>query len=163
MIRERKIIRKRGWDYRWPGYYFITVTAKKKFPIFGNIENSIMKLNECGIIARLFWNDLPYHFKNIRLDEYIIMPDHVHGIVEIMAPEFHNDSQNTQPKHKLSGSIPAIIGSYKSAVKKYINRIDQDNNFMWHRSFYDRIIRTDEELHAIQNYIRNNPKKMEMI
>jgi putative transposase len=79
--------RYRGYDYSSPGKYFITICTKNKIPYFGNVENGKMILSELGIIAENFWREIPDHFPNIKLDEFIIMPDHIHGIIIIEAPK----------------------------------------------------------------------------
>ncbi|MBL7073419.1 MAG: transposase [Candidatus Omnitrophica bacterium] len=110
-----------------------------------------MILNQYGNIAKNAWLDLPNHHDNIRLDEFTLMPNHVHGIIGIKNPVGVGPAR---PFNNLS----IIIGSYKSSVTKQINRLN-NNAFKWQRSFYDHIIRTDESLYSIREYIINNPSK----
>ena len=85
--------RYRGYDYSSPGKYFITICTKNKIRYFGKIDNRKMILSDLGIIAEKFWREIPGHFPNITLDEYIIMPDHIHGIL-IINPDFFVQTPN---------------------------------------------------------------------
>jgi len=79
--------RLKGYDYTSPGKYFITICTKNKIPYFGKIENGEMELSYCGEIAEKFWLEIPNHFPLIELDEFIIMPNHMHGILIIRNPD----------------------------------------------------------------------------
>ena len=186
LFRNRYVIgskRYQGYDYSLPGKYFVTICTKNKTPYFGKIENGEMKLSDIGIIARDLWIAIPDHCPNIGLDEFVIMPDHIHGIISIKTNSDSNivetmhasflqtniqnptkccttksnyncDSGKTRISPK-PGSLGAIVGSYKSAVSKIIHRFDPD--FKWQPRFYDHIIRSDSELSRIRKYIRENP------
>jgi len=118
-----------GYDYASPGSYSITIVTHRRALLFGEIVHGEMRLNEWGEIARDCWRATPNHFPNILLDEFIIMPNHIHAIIAIIecdngfvgaqqcfAPT-HTPKTNVQP-----GSIAAIIRSYKSAVTMRFNR-----------------------------------------
>ena len=108
-----------------------------------------MVLSELGQIAKKLWYKIPNHFRFVKLDEFTIMPDHLHGIIII------NDKMSLiSPK---TGSLGSVIRSYKSAVSKNIHQINPD--FSWQTRFYDHIIRTGRELNRIRNYIVLNPQK----
>src|SRR5664280_555297 len=104
--------RYRGYDYSSPGKYFITICTKNRKPYFGEVENGKMGLSELGIIAKKFWKEIPGHFPNIKLDEFIIMPDHIHGILIInqdslvKAPKL-GASTNTKSEFQSNPSIQA--------------------------------------------------------
>ena len=154
LFRNRYVIgskRYQGYDYSLPGKYFVTICTKNKTPYFGKIENGEMKLSDIGIIARDLWIAIPDHCPNIGLDEFVIMPDHIHGIISIKT-NCDSGKPRISPK---PGSLGAIVGSYKSAVSKIIHRFDPD--FKWQPRFYDHIIRSDSELSRIRKYIRENP------
>jgi putative transposase len=176
-MKNRKSNRWDKWDYSNEGYYFVTICTKNRNPIFGIVSNespnsdvgaglrpaptsgepdhtsslekskifSKMEMipNELGNIVWDCWNELPKHYPNFELDEFIVMPDHIHGIVII----------KQKGKHTLSH----FIGSLKSFSSRKINQVSK-SNFQWQRSFYDRIIRDENELLYVRNYIRNNPK-----
>ncbi len=120
-----------------------------------------MKFSKGGNIAAKFWNEIPDHFNNVELDEHVIMPNHLYGIMWI---------KNVEKRHAVSlqgytnrfgplkkKSLPTIIGSYKSAVKRYFMKVNP--NFAWPPGFYNRVIRDDYALERIRNYILNNPEK----
>ena len=85
-IHHRRSIRLQGYDYSNKGVYFVTLCTKNRVAFFGNIVGGIMVLNNAGCVANKCWNEIPDHFKHAVLHEYIIMPDHVHGIIEIIKP-----------------------------------------------------------------------------
>ncbi len=169
-------MRLKNWNYSSNGYYYITICTKNREHFFGNIKNNKVILNKIGEIANKNWIDIPNHFENIKLGNFIIMPNHIHGIILIVetlhATSLHNndiqnnknyDIQNNQndcfskisPKPK---SLSAIIRSYKSSVTRIV-REKFDETFTWQPRFYDRIIRNEKELNIIRNYIKENPKK----
>ena len=170
-----------GYDYTLPGKYFVTICTNDKIPYFGNILNGAVVLSEMGKIADKLWREIPEHCKNTGLDQFVVMPDHIHGIIIIQTITEINDTVETThasfphaqsiiPDHPPSnnhnpgnspsismkpGSLGSIIGSYKSAVSKQIHLIDPD--FRWQTRYYDHIIRTNQHLMRIRNYIRDNP------
>jgi len=94
-------VRYRGYDYSSPGKYFITICTKGKTPYFGKIKNGRMNLSAIGEIAEKLWNDIPIHYPMVELDKFIIMPDHLHGIIIINRPSKSVD----QPVHKTSKGV----------------------------------------------------------
>jgi REP element-mobilizing transposase RayT len=151
--------------------------------VFGKIVNGKMKLSNVGIIADILWYEIKNHAKNVVLHEFVVMPNHIHGIIEIV----HNaDGGGTDtgkdtdtdtacrvptrvPTHvytpeqfskPVSGSIPTIVRSYKSAVTKHAHRLGFD--FTWQSRFYENIIRDENAYNNISKYIKNNPLKWEM-
>lgn len=167
-IRERKPNRMSGYDYNCPNHYFITICTKDFIKQFGNVIDGIVILNPCGFIAKNIWTEIPNHFLNVRIDEYIIMPDHMHGIIEIVGAgdvgySYMNTlrsfdtvhyNQNLDRKFML---LSKIIQQYKATVTRQINQEFKELNFRWQKSFYDRIIRTDRELMNVRSYINHNP------
>ena len=151
-------------------------------PFFGEIKSGKIIYSEPGEISRKFWMEIPEHFPFVELDEFIIMPDHMHGIIFIdnsiknvveplhatvlqQLPQYSGITDNqpcTQNLHyslisPKTGPLGLIIRSYKSAVSKYSHVIDPD--FKWQNSYYDHIIHTNIELNRIRKYIRENPEK----
>jgi REP element-mobilizing transposase RayT len=129
--------------------------------LFGNIDDGNMTLNQCGLIARQCLNELADHFNRVELDENIVMPNHIHTIIKLnrsrrgtacRAPTLERFGK------PVSGSIPTIIRSYKSAVTKLINN---DRNtptaLIWQRNYYEHIIRDEIDLSRVRKYIINNP------
>jgi len=159
----RKSYRLRNWDYSIIGYYFVTLCTKNLQEYFGQILNGKMILNNIGQNANKFWIDIPQHFENVKLDEFVIMPNHVHGIifidkrrdVALQRPykQIDNKHSHISPKSK---SLSTIIRSYKSIVTKTINKKSPNPYFSWQPRFYDHIIRNERSLNHIRQYIKNN-------
>ncbi len=162
IIHHRKSIRLKGYDYSYPGGYFVTINTYHHDHLFGEIVNEEMKLNKAGEIAKECWIETAKHFSNVEIDEYIIMPNHMHGIFMItdswdlinQIPRGANYPLMANPKNTLG----KIIRYYKARTSKLIH----DNgisNFAWQSLFYDRIIRDDKELDRIREYIAYNVLK----
>ena len=178
MPRNRRSIRLKGYDYSSDGAYFVTIcTEYSKFD-FGIIINSKMKFTRIGEIAKQYWQKIPEHFKNIKLDEFTVMPNHVHGIIVIgnhgrvnnvgVRGKNNVGVRNFEPlqqKNKYQQIIPKSLGSiiraYKAAVTMWCNK-NNANYFKWQRNYYERIIRNNQELNRIRNYIINNPKNWDL-
>ena len=179
-----KSARLQGYDYTNLGLYFITICTKNRECYFGNIIDNKMQLSNIGVLADVFWHEIKNHSKNIELHEFIVMPNHIHGILEIVDGDvgvangvdivetIHASSLPSQPSppqsppnnknHQMakispkSGSVSRVIGSYKSAVSKHAHRLGYE--FDWQTRFHDHIIRKDNDYIRISNYILNNPK-----
>jgi putative transposase len=172
---NRRSIRLKGFDYSQNGEYFITICTYDREPLFGDVVDGEMILNEYGKMAEMFWKEIPLHFPDVELDEFVIMPNHVHGIVVInRASGFVGvpnigvslGVQNFEPLQEIpqqnlfQKTIPRSIGSiirgYKTGVTKWF-RNNTEIYSVWQRNYYERIIRTDAELNNIREYIINNP------
>ena len=161
-------IRLPNYDYSSNGYYFVTICTRKKFCYFGQISKSKMQLSQVGKIAQKHWQEIPQHFVGVHIDEYVIMPNHVHGIVIIDNPRrdvacyVSTDNDDVNPTmSQLSpkpGSLSAIVRSYKSSVTRWC-RQNGDDDFCWQSRFYEHIIRNQTALNNIRRYIINNPAK----
>ena len=180
MIRERKHIRLKGYDYSQPGEYFVTICTKGQKHLFGEVVNGEMNVNSIGETAMECWSRLPAHFPNVELDEFVVMPNHFHGIVRIMDNPV--GAQKTRPAEKRldnsrrdvqlniptdnyhskispkAGSLAVIVRTYKAAVTT-ICRKDGIEGFGWQSGFYEQIIRDDRSLTRIRQYIANNPQR----
>ena len=156
---NRKANRKKHYDYSSAGYYFVTNCTKDRLPFFGKIEDDKMNLNECGKIIKACWLEIPDHFPNVKTDEFVVMPNHFHGIIIINDPVGNRHACSLQDiyKNRQHQKLPVIIGSFKSAVTKLIHR-KYDNDFQWQKSYYDHIIRDESSLNNIRLYIRQNPQ-----
>lgn len=165
-IHHRKSIRLKGYDYSQAGLYFITICCQDRICRFGEIvtdENSQAKmiLNDAGIIANDCWLEIPEHFPNAKLHEHIVMPNHVHGIIELSGDDVR--VQNIEPllnkfQNIIPGSIGSIIRGYKIGVTVRTKNIFPDQR-IWQRNFYEHIIRNEKAYQTISNYIVNNPEK----
>jgi putative transposase len=159
---KRKSIRLQGYDYSQPGGYFVTMCTHKKIMLFGHIKNEKMILNPSGTVARGEWLQIKRIFPIVEIyeEEYIIMPNHIHGIVWIR----DGGATETVVRRTTSGpkknSLGAIIGQYKSRVTKRIrHQMNNQGKPIWQRGYYDRIIRSDKDLRSIRRYIELNPFK----
>jgi putative transposase len=159
---HRWSIRLPGYDYSQAGAYYVTLVTHQRDCLFGVIENEIMTLNDLGKIANECWIAIPEHFLNVELGAYVVMPNHVHGIIVIDG----NDAGAThwvapaipriRPTGPKPGSLGAIIGSYKSAVSYRINK-EHNITSIWQRNYYEHIIRNEIDLQNKTNYIESNP------
>ena len=150
---QRKNNRCPDFNYDSNGCQFVTICVKNRFNIFGIIENNEIYLTNFGIIANELWNEIPKHYTDIKLDKYIVMPDHIHGILYIVGNRHACSLQTRRQNQKL----PIVIGSYKSAVTKKINKTIF---FEWQKSFFDEIIKNEKEYLIIKKYIANNPREL---
>ncbi|MCL5666811.1 MAG: transposase [Patescibacteria group bacterium] len=151
---QRKANRLKQYDYSRPGFYFVTVCAKDMRCCFGEVIKGEMILNEWGKIAEKFWKEIPKYYKGISLDVFRVMPNHVHGIIVI------GDVGADIIRPYKRPSISQMVGSFKRVSSKAIHITD--NNFAWHKSFYDHVIRKEESLDKIREYIINNPLKWKL-
>ncbi len=143
-----------GYDYSQSNYYYVTICTGNQKEWFGKIENNQILLNYHGQIVKQQWQWLAKQYSYIELDEYVVMPNHIHGIL-IM-----NDSIRTGldlSLHKIK-SLSSLIGAFKTTSSKLIHQ-NGLSGFTWQRSFYDHIIRNDKSLDKIREYISNNPLK----
>jgi putative transposase len=177
---HRQSIRLKGYDYGQEGAYFVTICVQDRKCLFGDIMNGEMRLNNVGNMIRENLEELSKRFKSIFIDEYIIMPDHLHGILIIQenigaslvdAPV--DDQIDTRLNNKRAGTRPAptkigladVIGSFKSiTTHKYINGVYNSNwppfnKRLWQRNYYEHIIRNEDEYYRIKKYIIENPSK----
>jgi putative transposase len=151
----RKHIRLRDFDYSSANGYFITVCVKNFNCHFGEVKNGIMRLSDIGNIAAYYLQSIPQIRKDTVLDEFIVMPNHLHCIIELRHRSFLSENVN-QFARPVAGSVSMIINQYKGAVKKWCNE-NGFGDFNWQGKFYDHVIRDNKEYWAIKNYIINNP------
>jgi putative transposase len=155
---SRKSIRLKKYPYKKPGYYFVTFATKNLECLFGEVVEGEMRLNEFGSIAQEEWRKSGQMRPGIELDEFVIMPNHIHGVIRI--------------KEWGGGSLGTIIGGFKAAVSSRIKAMQaarrEDNiesgrkppiSPIWHRNYYERIVRGARDLDRIRKYIRDNPRK----
>ncbi|MCX6785250.1 MAG: transposase [Candidatus Komeilibacteria bacterium] len=166
---RRQTHRLKGFDYSSNGYYYITICTKNREHYFGEIIGDVMQYSLIGKIAQRYWSNILRHYPFIKLDEFIVMPNHIHGVLIInhglnckVATQYIASLQFTPQTlghyNKFapqSGNLSAIIRGFKIGVKKYA--VIQGLDFQWQPRFYDKIIRNDNELFRIREYIRNNP------
>jgi REP element-mobilizing transposase RayT len=156
---KRKPNRLRDYDYSRDGYYFITICTGDRKEFFGDIREAKIDLNRYGEIVDQCWRDLPKHYPNCSLDSFVIMPNHVHGIIVIDNGNVVGNGLKPFPTHRLS----EMIRGFKTFSSRKINEeIKISNKFRWQKSFYDHIIRNDKSLENLRQYIMYNPLKWEL-
>lgn len=206
--------RLKNWEYRRGGIYYITICTKNSIPYFGECVDGKIVLSVAGMIAHQNWMDIPNHFRHVQLGEFIVMPNHLHGLLildnthdplqyvdplqcngstttnitintssadvqcnesmdknhnksclqNINPPSKQNDNHTTSQKNKhmsqispKSGSVSAIIRSYKSVCTYRMNKLYPELQFGWQNLFYDRMVRNDKQYMNIEKYIIDNP------
>ena len=184
----------RGQDYSAEGMYFVTLCTMDRKDLFGKIVDGKMRLNDCGNIADQCWRQIPNHFPCAEIDAFVVMPDHVHGILDFRDGTHRNRKRSrgvacecrgvacecrgvacnaptgtvfiyrgaaccAPAQGPQSGSLGAVIRSYKSAVSKYVNILRNGPGIpVWQRNYHDRIIRNEHELWNVRRYIHDNPQ-----
>jgi REP element-mobilizing transposase RayT len=159
-IHHRRPIRLQGYDYSAAGMYFVTLCAKDRAYLFGNIVDGKMYLNNVGKIAVKCWGDIPSHFSHITLDQFIIMPNHVHGIISVTGVSGNVGAKNFSPNSGTARTIGSIVRGFKIGVTKWM-RAHTTIHEVWQRNYWERIIRNEDELTSIREYIQNNPAQWE--
>lgn len=166
--KERKKLRKLDHNYDWDGSYFITIQTKCEANVFGDIEEGCIILNNYGDIAKQCWEEMKDHFDYVFLDLFVIMPDHIHGILHIVDDRGNAESTLVGDAHvrplqtdidRSKMKLPKVIQQYKSSVTRKIRQKSTDQTFKWQRSYHDRILRNENELQKARNYIEVNPSK----
>ena len=171
---HRRSIRLKGYDYAQPGAYFVTVCTHQRAHTFGVVVDGEMRLNECGEIVRKEW----FRSATIRREmelfpaEFVVMPNHIHGIVWIVDTDDPGGHHHTvTPDHvgahgraplpqRRPHSLGSFIAAFKSATTKRINALRRTPGApVWQRNYYEHIIRTEQALDAIRRYIVNNPAR----
>jgi putative transposase len=160
-----------SWDYTSNGYYFVTICTQNREYFFGDIIANQIELSPIGKIVAEEWQKTPQIRSYVQLDEGIIMPNHLHGIIiiqnlltssQIEMSQHETFSSDFSTKSRLKPkSLGSIIGQFKMACTKQIWKAGF-HDFKWQDRFYDHIIRDDESLHSIREYIINNPMKWEL-
>ncbi len=156
MVRQnkprRKSIRLLGHDYSAPGAYFFTACTRHRLPLFGRVVAGEIAANRLGAAVEDCWTKLPDHYDNIALDAFTLMPNHVHGLIIIVGAGF-------KPAPTGRHGAAEIVRAFKTFSARRINELRASPGApVWQRGFYDRIIRSGDELNRARAYIENNPR-----
>jgi putative transposase len=156
----RRSIRLPGYDYASPGYYFVTICVQRGSPSLGRVVDGVVRLNHYGRIVDDAWVDLPNHHDNVDLDVFVIMSNHIHGIIIINDVGAGSEPAPTDRSSKRHG-LPEIIRGFKTFSARRINQARQTpGRRFWQRNYYEHIIRNQDALDRIRQYIQNNPRKI---
>jgi REP element-mobilizing transposase RayT len=169
---NRRSIRLPAYNYSQPGAYFLTICSYNRLFLFGDIQDGKMILNGNGLIVHEEWQKTTEMRLNVVLDTFVIMPNHIHGIPGIKDDINHGKAKCRGTMHRaptpmierfgkpVSNSIPTIIRGFKSAVTHRINEIRQTPGApIWQRKYYEHVIRNEDDLNEIRQYIENNSAK----
>ena len=152
----------KNWDYASLGVYFVTICTRSREFCFGEITNFKLCLSEIGEMASRYWSMIPEHFSFVTLDSFVVMPNHLHGIIIIKDREGNKPEKTggITIKHNPRLNpflLSKIIHWYKGRTAFEINIFRPDLEFVWQNRFYDRVIRDQQELERIRQYIVDNP------
>ena len=163
---HRRSIRIPGGDYSRPGAYFVTICAAYRRNIFGKVEEGKNTLSPLGEIVRSCWVQIPEHFPVAAINEYVIMPNHLHGIIALGVgaryivpsnPEARTREQFQKPTR---GTIPTIVRSFKAAVtRKAKGDLKIANELIWQSNYFERALRDRREVSLAIRYIAENPAR----
>ncbi|MDP9380180.1 MAG: transposase [Chloroflexota bacterium] len=167
--------RLKGWDYSSTAVYFVTICTRESYPYFGDVVDGEVRLTAIGIVAGLFWQEIPEHHPVAICDEFVVMPNHVHGILAITRRDRDvawqtgetagnvargdvacNVSTEMSRRSLGVGSLGVIVRSYKSAVSNWCHSHGHEG-FAWQPRYHDHIIRNEKSLHETRRYIHDNP------
>lgn len=170
-IHHRRSIRLKGYDYSKAGLYFVTICTQNRECLFGDVENKKMILNYAGKMVENEWLKLPQRFQNIKLHEYIVMPNHFHSILEIVGATLVVGPNNNVvgPNNNVDAptALGNMIGAFESITTVEYIRGVKNNNWkrfngkLWQRNYWEHIIRNEKSYNFISNYIIDNPEKWE--
>ncbi|MBI3135002.1 MAG: transposase [Bacteroidetes bacterium] len=176
LFHHRRSIRLDGYDYSKPGFYFVTNIVKDRNPLLGEISDGKMNLSELGKMVHERWFQIQEYYPNVRLLEFVILPDHIHGIIEIKGDELNSDSADIESIFQMrswkenfidqtdtnfkspSKTIGAIIRGFKFGVTSDYKKKTGKPTKLFQRDYYEEIIKDYGHFIMVRNYIRNNIK-----
>jgi putative transposase len=167
-IHHRRSIRLKNFDYALAGAYFVTACTQNRECLFGKIVDGTMVLNDAGKMIQMVWDELPIHYDGVDIDQFIVMPNHIHGILVLVGagPRACPDTINVkteQPRVAPTISLPDVMHRFKTfTTTRYRIGVNQSQwspfpGKLWQRNYYEHIIRAEEDLNKIRGYIVNNP------
>jgi len=171
---HRRSIRLKGYDYSQAGAYFVTICTQNRECLFGDVVDGEMQVNDAGHMVHRIWNDLSVKYPDIETDEFVVMPNYFHGIIVIVGAPLvgaHFFDPKIDDAETRAGTRPAptllgdVVGLFKSiTTHQYTNGVRQYNwpsfnGKLWQRNYYEHIIRSEEEMDRIREYIMENPLK----
>jgi putative transposase len=168
--RSRRSIRLQGYDYSQAGAYFFTVCTRCRECIFGDVVTGQMQPNDMGRIVQSVWNSLPRVYDGIELDTFVVMPNHVHGIIIIRSAvgaihESPLQMERATPRpivHRRRMLVSKIIGRFKMVSAKQVNILRKSSGTaLWQRNYYEHVVRDEVSLTRIRQYIVDNPAQWE--
>ncbi|MCP9465641.1 MAG: hypothetical protein NNA25_12715 [Nitrospira sp.] len=167
---HRRSICLKGYDYSQPGAYFITIVTQDRACLFGEVVDGEMRVNDAGRMIQSVWDEMSAFYSGIDADEFVVMPNHIHGIIVLVGATPCGRPESGQAQGQARGpaptlSVPAAVHRFKTlTTKRYTDGIKQSGwppfrGRLWQRNYYEHIIRNDESLNRIREYITNNPSQ----
>ncbi len=158
-LHRRRSICLKGYDYAQSGAYFVTIVTQGRIPLFGEIMDGEMLLNDTGLSVAVAWEWLATRYLHVALDEYVVMPNHLHGII-VIADTGRGGSGTAPPVRKPLGRL---VAAFKTVTTKQLNLVQgTPGQLLWQRNFYERVIRNDDELDRVREYIIGNHMQWEI-
>jgi len=173
-VHHRRSIRLPEYDYTQAGAYYISICTYRRAWLFGDVVDGEMRLSRLGQVVAARWQAIPRTFRCARLDEWVVMPNHVHGILCLVDDETEPAGEvevaaevsqpctgdDGRPRGPAPGSVGAIVGSFKSVATRRINRIRRSPGArLWLRGYWESIVCSERNLERVRAYIRNNPRR----
>ncbi len=158
---QRRSTRLQGYDYASSGYYFVTLCTEGRRCVFGDVEDDTMVFTELGRIADEEWLASAGLRREVELDEYVVMPNHLHGLVlfkpQVPRPE---GEPTTTGRQRPKRSLGSFMAGYKATVTGRVNRLrSTPGERLWQRNYWDHVVRSERALDAIRRYIDKNPAR----
>ena len=162
---HRRSMRLPGYDYTQPGAYFVTVCTQNRECMFGDVVEGQIALADPGRMVESLWRDLPEHYPGVALDEFVVMPNHLHGIIILVGagpracPDKPRQPQGVAP----TLSLPDVVHRFKSlTTARYRREVRECGSQpfadrLWQRNYYEHVIRDEDELDSVRQYIAENP------
>jgi len=178
---HRRSIRLKGYDYAREGMYFVTIVVRDRVCLFGEVVDGEMRPNQFGRIVQATWNELPHHHPGVECDAFVMMPNHIHGVIGLVDDDgvSANDvgaglkparGVVAGPNSVRAGlkpaptrtALPEIIRAFKTFSARHVNELRETLGVpVWQRNYYEHIIRDEESLNRIRHYIADNPTRWE--
>ncbi len=155
---HRRSIRLREYDYTQAGAYFVTICTWQRECLFGEVVNGEMRLNPIGGIVEECWKWLGEQYPYVELDVWVIMPNHIHGMV-LLTDGRRGGSRTAPTEETRRKPLGRLIGAFKTVSTKRLN-LSRDTSGLpvWQRNYYERVIRDEAELGRMREYIVANPR-----
>ncbi len=164
---QRRSLRLQSYDYTQAGAYYVTICTQDRECLFGDIADDSMRLNDVGKMVETAWEALPSRFPSLDLDAFVVMPNHLHGIIFLvgagLVPARDQGDHKGRPYARMAPTLGDVLGTFKSITTvAYTRGVKQlawpaFRGRIWQRNYYEHIIRDEASLHGIREYITNNP------
>lgn len=156
---HRRSIRLKGYDYKQPGAYFVTICAQDRECLFGDIVEGTLRLNDAGHMVQTTWDGLPTHYPGVGIDAFVVMPNHAHGII-VLNNDFVGAGLKPARTPMKRHGLPEIVRAFKTFSSRHINQWRGTPGVpVWQRNYYEHVIRKESELDRVREYISANPAR----